>query len=90
MAVDCLGRSINIGDWVSYTNTWQNADMRVGKISKIVDKLKSGLDRVNPQVSIMGRQGWECIVNRSGYLCLMEDPFEADEGVLGVGKKYKM
>ena len=67
-----------------------NADMRVGRVTKIVDKLKSGLDRVNPQISIMGQQGWECTVNRSGYLCLMEDPFDADEGVLGVGKKYKM
>ncbi len=91
MAVDCLGRSVKVGDWVSYTNTWQNAEVRVGKIAKIVDKkLKSGLDRVHPKFMIVGRQGWESTVNRSRYLCLLEVPFECAEGVLGVGDKYKM
>jgi len=90
MAVDCLGRDMKVGDWVSYTNTWQAADVRVGKISIIKDKRKDGKPRVHAEITISGTEGYCTSVNRSGYICLMEAPFDKLKGALGVGDKYKM
>jgi len=89
-AIDCLGRSLSIGDWVTYTNTWQVADVRVGKISVIKDKRKDGSDRVHPEIQIIGHNGWGGSVNRSCYICLLEIPFDKLEGALGIREKYKM
>ena len=90
MTVDCLGRKIKVGDWVSYTNTWQTSGLSVGRVFKIKDKTKKGKGRVHSEIQIKRNNGCSSIINRSNYVCLMESPFENSEGSLGVGEKYKM